>query len=263
MPTVHILASIVEIVFIAIVLNSVLSFFWNTKSVDLVLGVLGLLAIFALSFWFELPVLHEIMRKIISVALLAILILFQPELRLALSKFNLRGSKTQNLTEFDHFLEALTHCVFRMSEKRIGAIIAIENQNSLEEFARNGVMLKGEFSSELLESIFMNSTPLHDGAVIIRGSQILAAACILPLAQNTSELTRASGTRHRAGLGLSEITDSLVIIISEESGRVSIARASVMTRGVNISRFKGIVRSIFNPPKISIRPKNIREWLRI
>lgn len=256
------IAPVIEILFLTIVINYVLSLFWKTRSIDLVIGVFSVLGLFTLSFWFELPVLHEVMRKIFSVTFLAILILFQPELRLALSKINLKSSKAGQITEFDHFLEALTHCIFRMSEKRIGAIIILENKDSLEEFARNGVMLKGEFSPELIESIFMTSTPLHDGAVIIRGTQVLAAACILPLAQQTVE-AKGLGTRHLAGLGISEITDALIIVISEETGKVSLFRESEITRGVKKDRFEGIMRSIFNPPKLAIRSPKLKDLLKV
>lgn len=253
-------APIVEILFLTVIINYVLSLVWKTRSNDLVIGVSTILTLFALSFWVDLPVLHEIMRNMMSVAFLAILILFQPDLRQALSKINLKGSKAPNITKFDHFLNALTQCVFRLSEKRIGAILVLEQNDTLEEYARNGVMLEGEFSPELIESIFMTSTPLHDGAVIIRGSQVLAAACILPLAQPKEAVL---GTRHLAGLGISELHDALSIVISEESGKISIFREGEMTRVVDKERFKAIVRSIFNPPKVAIRPGRLKGLLRV
>ena len=134
----------------------------------------------------------------------------------------------------------------------------------IEEYAQKAVLLNGEFSSELLESIFASGTPLHDGAVILREKNIVAAAVILPLAEDTAQLAKSMGTRHRAGLGLSLLTDSLVIVISEETGKISIARDGIMTRGVKIDRFKGIIRSIYNPPSpISMHSKfNFKEWLK-
>lgn len=249
---------------IAIMLNYLLSFFWNTKSMDLVLGFFAFLLIFAASSWLKLPVLHKIMVMVGNVAVIAILIIFQPELRVALSKLSLKGRRFREITEFDKFLDQLANSTYRLAEKRIGALIAIENEDSLEEYAQKAVMLNAEFSSELLESVFATSTPLHDGAVIVRDRTILAAAVILPLAEDTSQLAKSMGTRHRAGLGLSHITDALVIVISEETGKVSIARDGIMTRGVKIDRFKGIIRSIFNPPsRIKLQPRfNVREWLK-
>ena len=148
-----------------------------------------------------------------------------------------------------------------MAEKRIGAIIAIENQDSLEEFAMRGVSLNANFSSELLESIFMPTTPLHDGAVILRAYTLLAASTILPLADDASQVARSMGTRHRAGLGLSQLTDATVLVVSEETGKVSIARDGMMTRGVKPDRLKGILRSLFNPP-IRKTGFNLWEWVK-
>lgn len=258
----HVFIPVIEIAILAIVINYLLSLFWNAKTIDLLIGLTVLFCLFAVSVFAHMMVLHEVLRFTISILPITLIVLFQNELRLALSKLSLRGTSGKQISEFDHFLDTLAHSIYRMSEKRVGAIIVLENKDTLEEFAHNGVMLKAEFSAELLESIFMNFTPLHDGAVIIRASNILAAACILPLSQDTSQLHRSIGTRHRAGLGLSEITDALVIVVSEETGKVSIAREGVMTRGVKVDRFKGIIRSIFNPPKVAMRPRNIREWLR-
>ncbi len=259
----HLIIPFIEIMIIAIMLNYVLSFLWNTKSKDLVLGFVAFFLILGISSWLDLPVLHKLMVMIGNVALIAIIVIFQPELRVALSKLSLKGRKSKELTEFDKFLDQLAGSVYRMSEKRIGALIAIENEDSLEEYAQKAVMLGGEFSCELIETIFAPSTPLHDGAVILRDKVILAAAVILPLVEDSAQLAKSMGTRHRAGLGLSHMTDALVIVVSEETGKVSIAREGIMTRGVKIDRFKGIIRSIFNPPPRIIGGKfNLREWLR-
>lgn len=260
----HAITPFIEILIIAIILNYLLSFFWNTKSMDLVLGLFAFLLIIAASSWFNLPVLHKIMVLVGNVAVIALLIIFQPELRVALSKLSLKSRRFREITEFDKFLDHLANSVYRMSEKRIGALIALENEDSLEEYAQKAVLLSADFSPELLETIFATNTPLHDGAVILRDRTLLAAAVILPLAEDSSQLAKSMGTRHRAGLGLSHMTDSLVIIISEETGKVSIAREGIMTRGVKIDRFKGIIRSIFNPPpRMKLQTKfNFFEWLK-
>ncbi|MGD2169250.1 MAG: diadenylate cyclase CdaA [Chlamydiota bacterium] len=258
------LTPFIEVMIIAVILNYLLSFFWNTKSMDLVWGVFAFLLIFAASTWLRLPVLHKIMVLLGNVAVIGLLIIFQPELRVALAKLSLKGRRYKEITEFDKFLDQLANSTYRLAEKRIGALIAIENEDSLDEYAQKAVLLNADFSSELLESVFATTTPLHDGAVIVRDRTMLAAAVILPLAEDTSQLAKSMGTRHRAGLGLSHLTDSLVIVISEETGKVSIAREGIMTRGVKIDRFKGIVRSIFNPPsRMKLQPKfNFREWLK-
>ena len=263
-PIFHGFVPLIEIVIIAVMLNYLLSFFWNTRSMDLVLGMLAFLFIFAVSSWLNLPILHKIMLLIGNVAVIGILIIFQPELRVALSKLSLKGRRYKEMTEFDKFLDQLANSTYRMAEKRLGALIVLENEDNLDEMARKAVILNANFSSELLESIFATTTPLHDGAVIIRDTTILAAAVILPLSEDNSQLTRSMGTRHRAGLGASQLTDALIIVISEETGRVSISRDGVMTPGVKIDRFKGIIRSVFTPPSNADfkRKFNLREWLR-
>lgn len=255
---------IIEIVIIAIMINYILSFFWNTRSMDLIFGLLAFLVIFAASSVFNLPVLHKLMLEISSVAVIAVLIIFQPELRVALSKLSVKGKRYKEITEFDKFLDQLASSVYRLADKKIGAIIALENEDSLDEFALKAVMLNANFSSELIESIFTTTTPLHDGAVIIRDLTVVAASAILPLADDTTQIARSMGTRHRAGLGVSQLTDALLIVVSEETGKVSIARDGIMTRGIKVDRFKGIIRSVFNPPlKKTLQTRfNLREWLR-
>lgn len=238
----------IEIVIIAMLFYWVMSFFWNTRTMDLIFGLFAFLGLFMISKWLHLPVIRKLMLYFINVAVIALLIIFQPELRLFLSKLSVKGRKYREVTEFDNFLDNLTQVVYKLSDRRTGALILLENQDSLEEYANKAVILNANFSPELLETIFMHSSPLHDGAVIIRGTTILAASSILPLADDSSQITKSMGTRHRAGLGLSQVTDALIIVVSEETGKVSIAREGIMTRGVKIDRFKGIVRSIFNPP---------------
>nr|NGX38028.1 Cyclic di-AMP synthase CdaA [Chlamydiota bacterium] len=223
------------------------------------------LLILAASSWLKLPILHQILVMISQVLLIAVIIIFQPELRAALAKLSLKGRRFKQFTEYDRFLDQLSNSVYRLSERRIGALIVLEHEDILEEFSSKGVQLDSLFTSELLESIFATTTPLHDGAVIIRDQTIIAASVILPLAEEGSQLSRSMGTRHLAALGLSQKTDALVIAISEETGKVSIAREGVMTRGVKIDRFKAIIRSIFTPPqeKKEFKGKfNLMEWIK-
>jgi uncharacterized protein (TIGR00159 family) len=237
-----------EIMIIAIMIYYLLSFFWNTRAMDLILGLLAFLTFYAGSIWLRLPVLQQLMLYFVNVAVIGLLIIFQPELRLALSKLSLKGKKYREITAFDKFLDTLSQTIYRLSDKRIGALVLLENQDSLDEFANKAVVLNAQFSPELLETIFCTDTPLHDGAMIIRGTTIVSAATILPLADDSSQLTKSMGTRHRAGLGISQLTDAVIIVVSEETGKVSIARDGIMTRGIKPDRFKGIVRSIFTPP---------------
>jgi len=257
----------IEILIIAIMIYYLLSFFWNTRAMDLIFGLLAFLGFFAISSWVHLPVLQKLMLYFINVAVIALLIIFQPELRLALSRLSVKGKKYREVTEFDKFLDAISQSVYRLSERRIGALIVLENQDSLDEYANKAVVMNAQFTPELLESIFITTTPMHDGAVIIRGTTILSAATILPLADDSSQLAKSMGTRHRAGLGISQVTDALVIVVSEETGKVSIAREGIMTRGIKPDRFKGIIRSVFTPPKTAIETSidvlgRLKQWKR-
>jgi len=238
----------IEIAIIAFLINYLLSFFWNTRSMDLMLGLLAFLLIFAISSWLHFPILKKLMFMMANIAAFAIIVIFQPELRVALSRMSLKGKRFKEISQFDSFLDHLAISTYKMAEKRVGAIIALENEDTLDDFANRAVLINAHFSSELLESIFTTTTPLHDGAVILRDQTIVAASVILPLADDTAQIAKSLGTRHRAALGVSQLTDALLIVISEESGKVSIARDGIMTRGVKIDRFRGIIRSIFNPP---------------
>lgn len=255
-----------EVLIMAIMIYYLLSFFWNTRAMDLIFGLLAFLTLYAASTWFKLPVLQKLLFYFINVAVIAVLIIFQPELRLALSRLSVKGRKYRETTAFDKFLESFSLSIYRMSEKGVGALVLLENQDSLDEYANKAVVLNAQFSPELMETIFCPDTPLHDGAMIIRGTNVLSAATILPLADDSSQLSKSMGTRHRAGLGISQVTDALIVVVSEETGKVSIARDGIMTRGIKMDRFKGIIRSIFTPPKPAIQSgmdlaSRFKEWI--
>src|SRR3989338_5854640 len=135
----HSIIPFIEVTIIAIMLNYILSFFWNTKSMDLVLGFCAFLLILVVSSWFNLPVLHRLMVLIGNVLAIAVLVIFQPELRVAFSKLSLKSRRSREITEFDRFLDQLASSIYRMSEKRMGALIAIENEDSLQEYAQKAV----------------------------------------------------------------------------------------------------------------------------
>jgi diadenylate cyclase len=260
-PFQHLIIPIVEIISIAFVLYYFLNFFWNTRAGDLVTGTVVFLVVFGFATWLDFPVLQAIMRYFVNAAVIGLLIIFQPELRLALSRLSMKGKKYEKISEFDKFLDGLCNSVYRLSERRIGAIIVLENQDSLEEYVNKAVKLNAQFSSELIESIFISLSPIHDGAVIIRGSSVLAAGVILPLADDTSQITRSMGTRHRAALGITQHSDALSIVVSEESGKVSIAREGIMTRGIRADRFKGVLRSLFLPSDVvELAPSRFQRW---
>lgn len=267
MHLIHLFISCMEVLIIAMMIYYLLSFFWNTRAMDLIIGLIAFLMLYAFTTWVHLPVLEKLLFYFVNVAVIGLLIIFQPELRLALSRLSVKGKKYRELTEFDKFLDGISQSVYRLSDRRIGALIVLENQDNLDEYANKAVLLNSRFSPELLESIFITTTPLHDGAVIIRGTTILSAATILPLADDSTQLSKSMGTRHRAGLGISQTTDALIIVVSEETGKVSIARDGIMTRGIKIDRCKGIIRSVFTPPQTAIESSisalgRLKSWKR-
>jgi uncharacterized protein (TIGR00159 family) len=250
MDIIFYLTAIIEILVIAGVVGYFLSFFWDTRTMDIIVGLTILMALFIFSRWFNFQVLERLIDYIVSILPLAILIIFQQELRLALSKLSIIRKGMEELAENEYLVELIASTVYRIAARNIGALIAFERQNSLAEYAQGGVILNSELSSELLESIFLPTSPLHDGAVILRGNRIFAAATILPLADDGSQLARSMGTRHRAALGLSQLTDALIVVVSEETGKVSVAREGVMTRGIKGDKFKAILRTILDPKEI-------------
>jgi diadenylate cyclase len=259
----QILTPFFEIIIMTVIINYLLSFFWNTRSMDLMFGLIAFFILFALSSWVPLPVLNKLILLLANVAAIAIIVIFQPELRTALSKLSLKTTRSREITEFDRFLDQLATSTYRMAEKQIGALIVLEKNDCLDEYAKKAVILNADFTSELIETIFSKTAPLHDGAVIIRDKKVIAASAILPLA-DSPHIQKSLGTRHRAGIGLSLITDSLVIIVSEEQGKVSLARDGIITRGIKIDRFKGVLRSLFyqEQESVGIKKENLWEWIK-
>jgi diadenylate cyclase len=212
---------------------------------DLILGFIAFILIFAFSSLLPFPVLHKLMLLVANVAVIAIIVIFQPELRVALSKLSFKSKRFKQIDDFDKFLEDLTSSVYNLASKQTGALIVLEKEDSLEDYINKSSVLGAKFSSELIDAIFSRYSPLHDGAVIIRDQKIAAAQAILPLA-DTPHVQKNLGTRHRAAVGLSIASDAVVIVASEENGKVSIAREGIITRGIKVERFKVIIRSLFS-----------------
>ena len=223
---------IVEIVIIAFVIYNVMVWIKNTKAWVLLKGII-IVVIFALiAYILNLKTILWIAGKTISVGIIALVIIFQPELRRALEQlgrkkilfglFRFNDGREKGERFSSKTAEEIVRACFDMGAAYTGALIVIEQDMVLEEYEKTGIAVDGLVTSQLLINIFEHNTPLHDGAVIIRGDRIVAATCYLPLSDNNS-LNKALGTRHRAGVGISEVTDSMTIIVSEETGRVSVA----------------------------------------
>jgi uncharacterized protein (TIGR00159 family) len=227
---------------------------------DLILGFLAFIFIFAFSSLLPFPVLHRIMLLVANVAVIAVIVIFQPELRVALSKLSFKNKRFKQVSEFDAFLEELTTSVYNLAAKQTGALIVLEKEDSLDEYINKSSIIGAHFSAELVDAIFSRYSPLHDGAIIIRDQKIAAAQAILPLA-DTPHVQKNLGTRHRAAVGLSINTDAVVIVASEESGKISIAREGIITRGIKVERFKVIIRSLFSSEEeVTDEPKKRFNW---
>ena len=199
----------------------------NTRAAALVKGLMVLASLVIVSKWLNLHVINWILEKAITMMMVALPVVFQPELRRALEQIG-RGRLFRKRVELDEtelkdMIEAVANAAVIMGQRKVGALIVFERSVGLEERIETGVKIDGLVSDSLLLNIFEKDTPLHDGAVIIRGNRIVAASCLLPLTDNRG-LSQELGTRHRAAIGISELSDALVVVVSEETGTVSITR---------------------------------------
>jgi diadenylate cyclase len=223
-----------------------------------------------MAFWLfavilDLNVIIWIIKNTINVGIIAIVILFQPEFRKALEQLgqkNLMKSfisfddSRENDKFSDHTLNEIVRATFELARTKTGALIVMEEETPLNDFESTGIFIDSLISSELLINIFEHNTPLHDGAVILRGNRIAAATCYLPLSDNM-QLSKDLGTRHRAGIGISEVTDSLTIIVSEETGKVSIAKGGKLIRNVDGDYLRAKLADIQHK---SAEPKKLKLW---
>ncbi len=232
----------VEIVIIAALIYEVMVWIKNTRAWMLFKGIVILIAFVLIATVFNLTTILWIADKTLNVGIIAAIIVFQPELRKALEQlgrknflnniFTFDESKTTNERFSDRTITEIVKATYELAKHKTGALMVIENEINLNEYERTGIQINAEISNQLLINIFEHNTPLHDGAIIIRENRIVAATCYLPLSDNM-ELSKELGTRHRAGVGVSETTDSMTIIVSEETGKVSIAMGGKLVRNVD------------------------------
>jgi diadenylate cyclase len=244
---------VVDIIIVSYVFYRLILIIRGTRAEQLIKGLVVLLLAMIVSDQLGFNTLHWLLRQVMTVGLIALPIIFQPELRRALEQLG-RGKIFQRSywdwspREFDHMLDELTKAIPVLVKKRIGALIVIERETGLKDWIATGIPVEGIVSAELLVNIFFPRSPLHDGAVIIRGSQIVAAGCFLPLSDDPS-LSKELGTRHRAAIGISEQSDAVAIIISEETGIISIAQNGVLTRYLDEKKLRAILTELCAPPR--------------
>jgi len=241
----------------------------RTKAMQLLMGVAFIFLLNYLGDLLNLRIFRGILQNAITALVVALPVVFQPELREILGKL---GSSQyffrRYFSEIDprHPVRMIVHAMFAMADRRIGALIVLERGMELQEYSLHGIRINGEISQELLEAIFHPDSPLHDGAVLIQNGKILAAGCVLPLSTDAS-ISRTLGTRHRAGLGISEQTDAIALMASEESGKVSIAYRGELKYDVSPEFLKGFLESILGTGRaeqafISLQGINLSHWFK-
>lgn len=245
--------NIVEIIIIAFLIYEILLWIKNTRAWTLLKGIVFILAFAIFTYILRLDTIMWILQKTALVATTALIIIFQPELRKALEQLGSKNLVSVFLSFDDNkgdqgFTEKtvseLVRASFEMAKVKTGALMVIERGTPLKDIQRTGIDVDGLVTSQLLINIFEHNTPLHDGAVVIRGNRVAAATCYLPLSDNDS-INKALGTRHRAAVGISEVTDSLTVVVSEETGRVSVAEHGELQKVKDAETLGRILRESF------------------
>jgi diadenylate cyclase len=251
------LSDIVDVIATSVLIYYVLLLIRGTRAVQILTGILVLLGLLGIATLFHLYLLGTILRLLVVGAAVTIPIVFQPELRRALEKIGRgglfrmerEGGELGRGRPEDRAVAILGRTAFLLRRSQRGALIVIEQQSGLKDYCESGTMLHADVSEELLTSIFASNSPLHDGAVVIREGRIEAAGCTLPLSEQARSITRL-GTRHRAALGVSEETDAVVLVVSEQTGAITIARAGLLSRPIDDEpRLIRMLLAVTRPPR--------------
>ncbi|AYC95856.1 TPA: TIGR00159 family protein [Clostridioides difficile] len=239
---------LIDISIVAYIFYKIFMFIKDTRAEQVFKGIIFLLLATQLSNTFKLHTVYWISLKALDYGVIAALIIFQPEFRSGLehigrAKFNLFGKNVNTSEEtLNRNIEEIVEALYSLSRQKIGALIIMERETRISDIINTGTIIDAEISRQLLINIFIPNTPLHDGAVVIRDSKVKAAACFLPLTES-KDLSKDLGTRHRAGIGVSEVSDCITLIVSEETGGVSIAKAGKLYRDISRERMMNILRS--------------------
>lgn len=234
-----------EILILWFVFYQILVFFEGTRAFQVLKGLAFLLVAFVLSSVFGFHTLNWLLTKFFAISIIALMIIFQQELRQGLAQLGQHHLFSIGLeaSEMVAVIEELTSAAFKLSRQKTGCLIAIERETKLKTFIESGIQIDAKLSSELIQSIFNPQAPVHDGGVIIRGDRIIAASCLFPLSDNPN-FSKIIGTRHRAALGITEQTDTIVIMVSEETGEISVASEGRFIPIVNRERLVNILKDI-------------------
>lgn len=249
---------IIEIIILAVVFYEIMIWIRKTKAWILFKGIVTIIVFMLVASILHLNTILWIVNKTLSVGVIAIVIIFQPELRKALEQLGQKNfisnlisiDSGKKVTErfSDRTINELVKASYELGRTKTGALIVIEQNYSLQEYVRTGIDVDAVISSQLLINIFEHNTPLHDGAVIVRGNRVVSATCYLPLSDNM-ELSKELGTRHRAGVGISEVTDAFTIIVSEETGKVSVTQGGQLLRNIGGDELRSLL--------VKVQDKNV------
>ena len=253
------LRDIIDIAVVALALYQIFIFARKSRAGQLVRGLVLLLAVYALANLLELRTVRWALTSVMQIGFIAAIVLFQPELRRTLERIGqstnlskiMLGTRRQDPTlreAWQSAVVAICDAAEQLSDTRTGALMVLERANNLEEIIRTGTPLSADVIPEMLGTIFYEGTPLHDGAVIIRDGRIVAAGCVLPLSNNL-EMGKDMGTRHRAGLGMSENSDAIVVVVSEETGIISLAKNGVLIRRLDRQNLFNMLQDEIIPPE--------------
>ena len=242
---------LVEIIIIAFLVYHIMLWIKNSRAWSLLKGLIVILVFLLIAIYFEMTTILWIAKNVLTFAVIAMIIVLQPELRRALEQLGKKNiiysilpfdsNRRVEETFSDKSINEITKACTEMSKVKTGALIVIEQTDLLSDYERTGIEVDGVVTSQLLINIFEHNTPLHDGAIIIRGNRITSATCYLPLSDSMG-LGKELGTRHRAGVGITEVTDALVIIVSEQTGKISVACDGDLDRGLDSERLKERLR---------------------
>lgn len=257
--------NVVDIFIVAYILYELFRLIHDTRAEQLIKGLVFIIIVMKLSDFFGLITLYWLIQNTLTVGLIALIIIFQPELRKALEHIGRSKILTKRLFDTDEEIERvvdeITIASINLASTRTGALMIIEQETGLNDFMESGVSIDARVTSALLENIFVVNTPLHDGAVVIRRDRIIAAACVMPLSEQ--DLNKELGTRHRAGVGVTENSDSIAVIISEETGTISLAINGRITRNYSAEKLKNILTRALKHNMASGKTtfKKVKEWV--
>lgn len=260
--------SVLDILVVAFIFYKGYMLVKETRAEQLLKGIFLIIALFPISYLLKLDMLYFILNKTITIGVLAVVIIFQPEIRRALEHIG-RSTfddihNSQTIEERTKVITEIVNAMSNLAETKTGALVAIEQGTGLGDVFESGTILDAEVSANLLENIFVVNTPLHDGATIIKNGRIYAAGCVLPLTNNNS-INKKLGTRHRAAIGLSENSDALVIVVSEETGVISLAVNGRLTRNYDKEKLKSILLKIMEKrdgKKVKSASEKVMTWIK-